>query len=146
MFRRVRQPEPSPSAAFCSSVAGILSAYGTLLEQYPLAIVDVSHLPADKRTMGVVFRAAWYLADSAQERRAIEVGWVSLSNFQEGVGIEPLSLPDFPDVPSVEAANKVDLYLSFARLAAVESEAIIRELRTLRIYDVSGSAAEAPSL
>lgn len=62
-----------------------------LTENYPLHVLDISLLPMPKQQLKAALKEFWR-ASSRPQRLAFEVGYVSLANFQDGVGPKPISL------------------------------------------------------
>jgi hypothetical protein len=73
------------------TVAAVISAYGELLEKYPLSILDTSMLPIPKAKMKVLLKGLYAGGDYPEQENAFEIGFMSLSNFQDGVGARPIS-------------------------------------------------------
>ncbi len=68
----------------------VVDAYGALLERYPGLYIDAKRLPLPKNEMKAVLRGAWSLKSDPQWRKAVEIGYVSLRRFQEGIGDDPV--------------------------------------------------------
>jgi hypothetical protein len=73
------------------TVGDVMSAYGELVEKYPLAILDTSMLPIPKAKMKIVLKALYAKASNLEQKNLFETGFVFLSKFQEGVGATPIS-------------------------------------------------------
>jgi hypothetical protein len=67
-----------------------------LMETYPSAILDTTMLPLPKAEMKTALKQAWLRIESAKWRNWLEVGYIILSNFQDGVGPRPCQQPVFP--------------------------------------------------
>jgi hypothetical protein len=84
--KRITQPESRSTA----DLFGAVGRLGELIESYPLHVLDVSSLPMPKQQMKTALREAWCVA-KPDRRRAIEIGYAYLANFQIGVGWTPTS-------------------------------------------------------
>jgi len=72
------------------TVDEVMSAYGMLLEKYPIAIMDVAMLPIPKKQMKVLLKALHAKAIATDLQNHIEAAFTLLSKFQEGVGATPI--------------------------------------------------------
>jgi len=54
-------------------------------------VLDTALLPLPKPQLKAVLKRSWSAASPAQ-RQALEVGYISLANFQDRVGSKPISL------------------------------------------------------
>ena len=68
------------------TVNDTVEAYGKLLEEHPLSILDVSMLPLPKAEMKILLKALYAKTSNPQLAGHIETGFMSLSKFQQGVG------------------------------------------------------------
>jgi len=80
--------EKSPPSE--KTVEDVVSEYGALIEKYPIAILDASMLPIPKKQMKVALKAAYAQVTSPELHHHLEVGFILLSQFQEGVGPTPI--------------------------------------------------------
>lgn len=115
------------------AVQTAINAYGALLQQYPMAVLDASRLPLPKAEMKAALKLSWALETNNQQRNHIEVGYVGLSNFQEGVGENPIdvSLPVDADPARVlEIMNPAAM--EWHRKALEEMHALNAELREFK--------------
>lgn len=72
----------------------LVAAYGLFLETLgaePLEISDVRHLPFDKNALLEALCLELVRAATDHEREAIKIGALTLAQFQEGVGDQPLN-------------------------------------------------------
>ena len=76
-----------------------------LMQRHPFAICDAATLPLPKPEMKIALKVAWDLAASEPQRAEIEAGFLYLSQFQDGIGAEPVN-GDFPAIadPAASAA------------------------------------------
>jgi hypothetical protein len=73
------------------TVTDVISAYGELLEKYPLSILDTSMLPIPKTKMKALLKTLYARASNPEQKNMLEKGFMFLSNFQDGVGATPIS-------------------------------------------------------
>jgi hypothetical protein len=94
----------------------IVAEYGAILERLDgMSICDASQLPQSKDDMKLALKAAWRLTSDENLRDAVEVAFVSLSRFRDGIGPTPLRfiLPDPTNITKEHlAAGEVYLKLS----------------------------------
>jgi hypothetical protein len=105
---------------------GSIEAFGVLMERFPTAILDTSKLPLPKADMRRVFADAWLSQTDEKMRTFLEIAYVHLSQFQDGVGDTPIDckLPSDADLKKKMAV--LDPYLRF-------SSAVTQEAETLRM-------------
>jgi len=72
------------------SAGDVIEAYGALLENYPLAIRDVSTLPLSKTQNEGSAESTLCETDRSGPQNHIEIGFMMLSKFQDGVGSKPI--------------------------------------------------------
>lgn len=80
-----------------ATTSEVLDAYGALLEGYPGFIMDVTMLPQPKPQMKVLLKTLYGLTSDPKLQSLFTGGFMSLANFQEGVGpnaIDPNIVPD----------------------------------------------------
>jgi hypothetical protein len=75
------------------TVSDVTEAYGKLLENYPLSILDVSMLPLPKTDMKILLKALYAKTSNPQLAGHIETSFMLLSKFQHGVGA-PVESPN----------------------------------------------------
>jgi hypothetical protein len=112
------------------AVGDAIELYGTLLEKYPSAILDISMLPASKSKMKLLLKALYVEASDATLANAIEVAFISLSNFQDGVGSVPIDAALRGGTSKADMAadiRKMDKWLPWSKLASAESEILMAE-------------------
>ena len=117
-----------PAELTKDAIADILGKYGKLLERHPTAFMDESWLPLPKDQMPLVFKAAWKMAPNEQLRNYIEIGWVSLSMFQPGVGPTPVDAA-VPDDISSESMKTLDRFVELGKRAQAESDRQLQEMQ-----------------
>lgn len=72
------------------SVGDVMEAYGKLLEKHPTSINDASLLPLPKSKMKALLKALYAQASGTEQKSLLEIGFMFLSNFQDGVGAVPI--------------------------------------------------------
>lgn len=129
---RGRQAAPSASAApgvTRESAEDTVGKLSELMERHPLAILDISWLPLPKAEMKKALRLLWQIAPNEQLRNQMEVAYIHLSNFQEGVGDIPLEPIVPPNSPLEKVAAILDPYMLFAAQVQAETHALSQELQ-----------------
>jgi hypothetical protein len=102
------------------TVEDVVHAYGVLLEKYPLAILDVSMLPAPKTKMKALLKTLYAKTDDEARANQIEIAFIFLSNFQDGVGPIPIE-------NSTQDMKKWDKWLPWEKLSFAEMEILLDE-------------------
>lgn len=96
MFGWTKKPSaPSTDDARAAVTAAVDAAMklGEILENNSgLLVMDSRMLPLPKPQMKTALQIAWKVAGNSQLRDAIEVCFLGLSNFQDGVGTEPIDM------------------------------------------------------
>ena len=110
------------------------------METYPSAILDTTMLLLSKAEMKIALKQAWLQTKDPEWRNWLEVGYMMLANFQDGVGRTPCQAVDLPDIkPELlknwlqSDAGKMTMaaFDNFARweeLAAKESDLLLAKL------------------
>src|SRR5260370_18715761 len=95
------------------------------MERYPTAILDTSKLPLPKADMKCLSTGAWLTQTDGKIRNFLEIAYVHLSQFQDGVGDKPIdcTLPAGPD-----PAKTTAILAPYRRF----SGAVTKEAETLR--------------
>jgi hypothetical protein len=114
------------------TVFDILEAYGVLLEKHPLAICDVSMLPLSKLQMKMLFKAMCSRAKSPEQEQVLENSFWLLSNFQEGVGPNPLDESITKDASAEDKVTILDQWLSWENIAAAELQELMAEWKRFK--------------
>ncbi len=116
-------------------VGDVMDAYGKLLEKYPLSIIDVSLLPLPKTKMKIILKALYAKAASPEQRNSLEVAFVLLSKFQDGVGATPVDGKLLRGDPkAILKANKalLDKWLPWQKLSSAEAEILLAEWKRFK--------------
>ena len=99
-----------------------------LMRRHPLAICDATTLPLPKPEMKNALKIAWELATDDQQRAEIEAGFLYLSQFQDGIGAEPID-GDFPPTPDpIATATLVNRWLPWSALCEEDKWSLWIEL------------------
>ena len=117
------------------TVADAIGAYGALLENYPLAILDISMLPTSKTNMKVLLKALYAKTTDAKFANHIEVAFMSLSKFQDGVGSIPIDGTLSAGTSKADISTdmkKLDKWLSWQKLSVAEMEILIAEWKRFK--------------
>ncbi len=110
------------SATLGKDSVDVVSEYGAILEKHEaMSICDASALPQPKDQMKLALKTVLKRTTDRNLRSAFEVAFVSLADFQDGVGPTPFrfALPD-PSNISKEAIAENSMYLKL--MAKVEEE------------------------
>lgn len=114
-----------------------------LMQRHPCAICDASSLPLPKLEMKIALKVAWDLAASDAQRAEIEAGFLHLSQFQEGVGAEPIN-GDFPATADpAESAALINRWVPWSDLCQEDKWSLWVELMDFKKQRLTKSAAQA---
>jgi hypothetical protein len=122
-FKKKSEGQGRSTAELFDAVARL----GDLTENYPLHVLDVSSLPMSKLEMKAALKEAWRVA-SPDQRRAIEVGYLHLANFQSGVGRTPISLA----LPNDMSMSQLDATLAWMTKTSEEVERLSGEFEAFK--------------
>ncbi len=127
MFGWFRKSSPSTTEPLDA-----IGRLGELMENYPLHVLDISLLPMPKRQLKTALKEFWRAA-SPPQRQALEVGYISLANFQDGVGPKPISLAlSFDDPTSSEAMSQLDATIAWMKRTSEERMVLFEEFVTFK--------------
>jgi hypothetical protein len=104
---------------------------GELMEQYPSHVLDTSLLPMSKPQLKAALKQFWRAVSPAQ-RQALEVGYVSLANFQDGVGSKPISLALSDDPTLSKALSQWDATIAWMKRISEEQKLLFAEFDTFK--------------
>lgn len=124
--RRISEQKPRPP----QTVGDVVTAYGALIEKYPLSILDTSMLPTSKTNMKVVLKSLYARADSKEQEARCETGFMFLSKFQDGVGATPIDGKlQGGDVRANSNANmaKLSKWIAWEKISLAETEILAAE-------------------
>ena len=114
-----------------------------LLKRRPFAIYDASALPLPKAEMKIALKVAWDLAASDTQRAEIEAGFLQLSQFQDGIGAEPIDGDFPPTADPAETAALVNRWVPWAGLCQDDKWALWVELAAFKQQRRVQSVAQA---
>jgi hypothetical protein len=123
LFKKNKQSAPEPFDA--------IARLGELMENYPSHVLDVSFLPMSKPELKAVLKEFWRDATPAQ-KQAIEVGYIGLANFQNGVGPKPISLAFSDDLTTSKAVAEWDATKDWIRRTSEEKFLLFEEFVTFK--------------
>lgn len=112
------------------TVGEVMSAYGALMEKHPLSIMDISMLPIPKTQMKVLLKGLYAKASNAELANHIEVGFIFLSKFQDGVGATPIDgkLPRGNLMANLQMEIAIlEKWMAWEKLSLAESEILLAE-------------------
>jgi len=141
------QPEKArrgdDAAKLENSPWGALPRLRELMRLHPFAICDVALLPLPKADMKNALKVAWDLAARDGHRAEIEAGFLYLSQFQEGVGAEPIN-GDFPATADpAEIAALVNRWIPWSTLCQEDKWSLWVELAEFKRQRLPKSLANA---
>jgi hypothetical protein len=111
------------------TVEDVVSAYGALIEKYPLSIMDVSMLPLPKQQMKIVLKSLYAKVTSGDLQNFLTVRFTLLSQFQEGVGSTPIDggTKFKGELPTKAELANLDKWLKWQSVSAAEMESLSAE-------------------
>ena len=111
---------------------GLIEAFGVLMERYPTAILDTSKLPLPKASMRRVLMDAWLAQTDQKTRTFLEIAYVHLSQFQDGVGDKPIDCKLPSDADPEKKMAILEPYLRFSSAVTEEAESLRAELEDFK--------------
>ena len=119
------------------TVADVISAYGELLEKYPLSIVDISMLPIPKTQMKVLLKGLYAKVHNKEQKTVFENGFMFPSQFQDGVGANPIDDPTSMLPGDLEAVSDTDIerlgrWIAWKKLSLAEMEILLAEWKRFK--------------
>ena len=115
------------------TVDAVMSAYGGLLEKYPLAILDIAMLPAPKTQVKALLKTLYARATTAEQENAAEAGFMFLSKFQDGVGAAPIEgTLSVGNRPTQADIAKLDRWMAWEKLSSAEMEILMAEWKRFK--------------
>jgi len=103
---------------------GAIEAFGVLMERYPTAILDTSKLPLPKADMRRVFMDEWLAQTDEKTRTFLEIAYIHLSQFQDGVGDKPIDCTLPSDADPKRKIAILEPYLRFSSAVTEEAESL----------------------
>ena len=95
------------------------------MEKYPGAILDASLLPLPKDRMKQVIKEVYATNAFPSAREYLPMAFMTLSNFQDGVGPKPL-YPNAPKHPSGDL-SELNAWLKWSEKTTNESKELLTE-------------------
>jgi len=130
-----RRPKATSASRFQISADRAFDAVerlGELMVRHPTAILDTKQLPLPKDDMKAVLKLAWQITRDDNLRNHIEVAFVRLSNFQDGVGDQPIDCVLPPGCTPEQARSILDPYVARSERMKAEGEVLLAELREFK--------------
>jgi hypothetical protein len=124
-FSSPKKQPPNAKAILESSIDAV-SKLGELMETYPGFMLDASVLPRSKDEMKAAIKLLW--AAFPQQRDVLEVGYLSLANFQAGIGNKPVPLTLPQTLDPTRIISSIDNTMSWMNRQVLEMEELHREL------------------
>ena len=116
----------------------IVQAYGKTLETNaptPGTVADVNKLPYTKQQIKSAIIEALRSTDDSQMKEALKVGYIQLSDWQEGVGEADQGVDLTQDIESLAKAVLEESFdLDWMPIMHKEQEALIQELKELGLW------------
>ena len=103
---------------------GSIEAFGVLMERYPTAILDTSKLPLPKADMRRVFMDTWLAQTDDKMRTFLEIAYIHLSQFQDGVGDSPIDCKVPSDADPKKKMAVLEPYMRFSSAVTEEAESL----------------------
>jgi hypothetical protein len=119
------------------SMGDVMDWYGELMEKYPLAIMDISMLPLPKTKMKQLLKVAYGQTTDPKMLNAIEMSFMFLSRFHDGVGSVPIdAILDHSPVmtrATIQAdADKLAKHLPWEEISLADSEILMAEWKRFK--------------
>ena len=111
---------------------GSIEAFGVLMERYPTSILDTSKLPLPKADMRRVFMDEWLARTDEKTRTFLEIAYVHLSQFQDGVGDNPIDCKIPSDADPKKKMAVLEPYMRFSSAVAEEAESLRAEFEEFK--------------
>src|SRR6266550_7303605 len=111
---------------------GAIEAFGVLMERYPTAILDTSKLPLPKADMRRVFMDEWLAQTDEKTRTFLEIAYIHLSQFQDGVGDKPIDCTMPSDADPKKKIAVLEPYLRFSSAVTDEAESLRAEFEEFK--------------
>jgi len=137
------EPRASEATTSATNPWEALPRLRDLIQRHHLAICDASLLPLPKDEMKIALKVAWDLAASDAQRAEIEAGFLELSQFQPGVGAEPIA-GDFPATADpAESAALINRWVPWSHLCQEDKWALWVELTEFKKQRLLRPVAQA---
>ena len=139
---RIKSDHPIPVKMTVAAATKIVQEYGTALisEARPgRYVTDVRNLPHPKEHIKQAHILLLRLNTDPKEREALKIGYISLANWQEGVGDIPVSLDEInlnadPIGLVTQIAAQGDRLVKWLAVVDEEHKALKSELQELGLW------------
>jgi hypothetical protein len=101
---------------------------GELMERYPGVIMDSKVLPLPKVFMKAALQHVWRALDDESQRAAIEVAFLHLANFQDGLGDRPVNIMLSADADPRKVSDALGAALPWMDKSMKKMESLKAEL------------------
>lgn len=141
---RSKSDQPTPATMRVEAAEKIVQEYGAALRSVACPgryVTDVRNLPHPKEHIKQALILALRLNTDPTEREALKIGYISLADWQEGVGDIPVSLdPTKMDLNAdpiglaTQIAAQGDRLVKWLAVVKEEQEALKSELQKLGLW------------
>lgn len=147
--RKIKGGQAPPATMTAGAAKKIVHEYGASLRSLSIPgrwILDAGSLPDPKELIKQALILALLLETDPKQREMLKGGYIMLSDWQEGVGDEPVGL----DVPRMELNadpkelakrihDPLDRMIKWQAVAKKEREALKSELQRLGLWEVTNA-------
>lgn len=123
-----RKQQERKTQAIIDGALDAVSKLGALMEDYSGSVLDVSELPLPKPVMKQAIKILLKVSADPNQREALEVAFLSLANFQDGVGKKPINLMIAPSDSPEEVVSTLGPILPWMNKTTTEMQELKREL------------------
>ena len=144
LFGRGRPESEAPARLTNAEVGTIIGAYGAVLARGEVGagiIADTTRLPYPKSTIKAALQVALRLTLDAQMKEQLKIGYISLADWQDGVGGKPLGvnlqnldLSTDPLVLAQALATPDPKATAYQKKADAEAQVLQNELKSLGLW------------
>jgi len=133
VFRSLKKSlETRLAAGPTKAVPESIETFGLLMERYPTAILDTSKLPLPKADMRRVFMDTWLAQTDEKMRTFLEIAYIHLSQFQDGVGDSPIDCKVPSDADPKKKMAVLEPYIRFSSAVTEEAESLRTEFEEFK--------------
>jgi hypothetical protein len=120
----------------------LVSKLGEMMQREPISIRDTKRLPVSKEEMKAALKLLWSTLQTPDQRHHVEIAYLSLAYFQDGVGDTSISPALPPNATPQEATELLRPFQEWSDKVRTEGDTLMREIEALRI---SGAKEESAS-
>lgn len=102
-----------------------------LMSIYPTAYMDESWLPASKHEVKSYLKSLLLATNDEKKRRRLKNSWLTLSNFQPGVGELPVDCTLGPASTAENIADLLGRYSQMSKVAEAEIRSSLEDIEAL---------------